>query len=205
MRLNPAAALGAALLIAPLAACSALSSGGGSPYGSGDPALAASNLGGGPIDPFLTNGQAVQRALDAIAARSGRPMRVTSIEADRINGLMVNVQEPKKHVNVDRYVVAPDGTLSGPAPVKMVSLGNGPVTAADVDRQAFDPKTIGFARLERTAREAIAKSNFPDARVTQWEIDGTAPDDRRYIYLEADRGRPVAAVNPNLTIARLQF
>jgi hypothetical protein len=132
-------------------------------------------------------------------------MRVTSIEADRINGLMVNVQEAKKHVNVDRYVVAPDGTLSGQAPVKMMSLGNGPVTAADIDRQASDPKTIGLARLKRTAREAIAKSNFPDARVTQWEIDGTAPDDRRYIYLEADRGRPVAAVNPNLTIARLQF
>jgi hypothetical protein len=144
-------------------------------------------------------------ALDAIAARSGRPMRVTSIEADRINGPMVDVQETKKHFNVDRYVVALDGALSGPAPVKMMSLGNGPVTAADVDRQAFDPKTIGFARLERTAREAIAKSNFPDARVTQWEIDGTAPDDRRFIYLEADRGRPVAAVNPNLTIARKVF
>jgi hypothetical protein len=79
------------------------------------------------------------------------------------------------------------------------------VTAADVDRQAFDPKMIGFARLERTAGEAIAKSNFPDARVTQWEIDGTARDDRRFMYLEADRGRPVAAVNPNLTIAHLQF
>jgi hypothetical protein len=31
----------------------------------------------------------------------------------------------------------------------MLSLGNGPVTAADVDLQAFDPKTIGSARLGR--------------------------------------------------------
>jgi hypothetical protein len=98
-----------------LAPCSAHSSGGGSAYGSGDPALAASNPGGGPIDPFLTNGQAVQRALDPIAARAGRPMRVTSIEADRLNGLIV-IKEPKKHVNVDRYVVRPMGRSPGRRP-----------------------------------------------------------------------------------------
>ncbi|MGB8909993.1 MAG: hypothetical protein WCC84_14705, partial [Candidatus Cybelea sp.] len=52
---------------------------------------------------------------------SGRPLRVTSISADRINGLMVDVQEPAHLVNVDHYVVAPaDGTLSGP--VKLMSL-----------------------------------------------------------------------------------
>jgi|HubBroStandDraft_6_1064221.scaffolds.fasta_scaffold665332_2 hypothetical protein len=39
-----------------LAACSGSSAGHNS-YGSGDPSLAAPNLGGGPIDPFLTDGQ----------------------------------------------------------------------------------------------------------------------------------------------------
>lgn len=52
-----------------LAACSGSSTGRNS-HGSGDPSLAAPNLGGGPIDPFLTDGQAVLRAFDAIAARS---------------------------------------------------------------------------------------------------------------------------------------
>jgi hypothetical protein len=187
-----------------LVACSGGSGGHGS-YGSGDPNLAAANPGGGVINPFLTDGQAVLSAFDAIAADSGRPLRVTSISADRINGLMVDVQEPAHHINVDHYVVAPDGTLTGPTPVKLVSLDGGPITVATVDQRAFNPKAIDFARLAHTAREAIAKSNYSDARVTEWELDGLGPDDRRYIYLESARARPVAVVNPDLKILRMQF
>jgi hypothetical protein len=194
----------AALFIAStLAACSG--SRGGSSYGSGDPSLAAPNPGGGPIDPFLTDGQAVLRALDAVASRSGRPMRITEISADGVNGLMVDVQEPKAHVNVDHYVVAADGSISGPTPVKLMSLDGGPITAASVDRRAFDPKAIAFGSLTQTAREAIKRSNYPDARVSQWEIDGLGPDDRRYIYLESARARPAAAVTPSLKIVRMSF
>ncbi len=188
-----------------VAACSASPSGGGS-YGAGDPNLVAPNPGGGSLDPFLADGKAVLRALDAIAFRSGTPLRVTSLDADRTNGLMVDVQEPKNHVNVDRYVVGLDGTLSGPTPAKMMKMGgSGPVTAADVDRQAFDPKAIAFARLTQTVREAIAKSTFADARVTEWEFSGVGPDDRKYIFFEAARGRPVAVVDANLKIVRMQF
>jgi hypothetical protein len=187
-----------------LAACSGSSTGRNS-YGSGDPNLAAPNLGGGPIDPFLTDGQAVLRAFDAIAAHSGRPMRVISLSADRVNGLMVDVQEPKNHINVDHYLVAPDGTLSGPTPVKMMSMDSGPITAAKIDQEAFDPKAIAFARLTQTARDAIALSKYPDARVTEWEFSGTGPDDREFIYLESSRARPVAVVNSQLKILRMQF
>ncbi len=186
-----------------LAACSG--SGGHSSYAAGDPNLAAANPGGGPIDPFLTNGQAVLAAFDAIAAHSGRPLRVTSITADRLNGLTVEVQEPAHHVNVDRYVIAPDGSLNGPTPVKLMSMDGGPVTAAIVDQRAFDPEAIAFGRLTQTARDAIAKSNYSDARVTEWELSGLGPDDRRYIYLESARARPVAVVSPQLHILRMQF
>ena len=188
-----------------VASCSSTSSGGGSPYGAGDPKLAAGNLGGGPIDPFLTDGQAVLRALDAIEARSGKPLRVITINADRFNGLSVDVQEPAHHVNVDRYIVAPDGTLTGPSPVKMISLRGGPITASEVDAEAFDPRAVGFARLARTAREAIVNSTYSDARVAQWEVDGLDPDDKRYIYLEAARGRPTAAVTADLRIVKMSF
>jgi hypothetical protein len=187
-----------------LSACSGSSSGHGA-YGSGDPNLAAANPGGGPIDPFLSDGAAVLRALDAVAARSGRPLRVTSISADQTNGLLVDVQEPAKHVNVDHYVVAPDGTLSGPTPVKLMSLSGGPIRTADVDARAFDPKAIAFDRLTPAIREAIAKSNYPDARVIEWEFGGIGPDDRKYIYFESARARPVAVVNPQLKILRMQF
>jgi hypothetical protein len=194
----------AAAVALALAGCSG-SSGGGSSYPAGDPNLAAPNLGGGPIDPFLANGQAVLSALDAIAQKSGMPMRVTSMNADRTNGLTVDVQQPANHVNVDEYIVAPDGKLSGPIPVKLSAMHGGPVTAADVDAQAFDPKKIAFARLAQTAKEAITKSNFSDARVSEWEINGLGPDARKYIYLDAARGRPVAVVNDDLKIVDMRF
>ena len=121
----------AAVFALVLTACSGPSSNGGSSYGAGDSRLAAPAPGSGAVDPFLSNGNAVLRALDAIAARSGRPLRVRRMSADQVNGLSVSVQEPKRHVNLDQYVVAPDGTLSGPTPVRLISsYGHGPVTAA---------------------------------------------------------------------------
>ena len=161
-----------------------------------------SSSGGGD---YLTDGAAVRRALDAIAAKSGTPLRVTSVSADGVSGLSVDVQEPKNHLDVDRYVVAADGTIAGPTPVKLMSLDGGPVTAASVDAQAFDPNAVGFERLSTTVREAIARSHFDDAHVNQWEIDGVGPDDRRYLYLDASRGRPVAVLRPNLTIADMRY
>jgi hypothetical protein len=174
-------------------------------YGSGDPNLAAANPGGGAIDPFLTDGHAVLLALDAIAQHSGKPMRITRISADGVNGLMVDVQEPAHHINVDHYVVAADGTLSGPTPVKLMSLDGTPITAAKVDERAFNPKAIAFANLTQTAREAITTSGYADARVSQWEIDGIGLDDRRFIYLESARARPSAEIDPQLKIVRMSF
>jgi len=126
------------------------------------------------------------------------------MNADQVNGLTVDVQEPIHRVNVDRYVVALDGTLSGPTPVQLMSMGgSGPVTAKDVDRETFDPKAVGFERLARTAREAIAKSTYSEARVAQWEFDG--PNGRRFMYLQAPRGRPAAVLGPKLTIESMSF
>jgi hypothetical protein len=196
---------GAMLAALALAGCA---SGGGSAhndYGQGDPNLAAPNPGGGPIDPFLTDGHAVVRALDAIAQKSGRPLRVTSINADGVNGLSVDVQEPKHPINVDHYVVAIDGTLTGPTPVKLMSLDGGPITAAKVDERAFDPNAIAFVRLASTAKQAIAKSGYSDARVSQWEIDGVGHDDRHFMYLESARARPAANIDSHLNIIGMSF
>jgi len=185
-----------------LAACS---SGGSARYGTGDPNLAAPNPAGGAIDPFLTDGHAVLQAFDAISARSGKPFRVTSVSADGVNGLSVDVQEPDHHVNVDRYVVAPDGTLAGPTPVRLTSLDGRPVTAQVVDYRSFDPHSVGFERLTSTARAAIAGSHYPDARVSEWEFGGIRPDDRRFMYLESARARPAAELGANLQIVALHY
>jgi hypothetical protein len=195
-----------------LASYPAASAAGNPLYGPGDPKLAAPNPLGGPVDPFLTNGEAVLRALDAIAARSGRPLRVTAMSANNVDGLTVDVQEPAHHVNVDRYVVAPDGTIADPKPVQVDPQAwdseanvNAPVTAAVVDRQAFDPNALDFARLAQTAREAIAKSGYSDTRVTAWEFKGAKPASSRWIYLEGARAKPSARVDAHLAIVGFEY
>lgn len=186
-------------------ACSATTLGGASSFGEADASLTAPNPGPGPLNPFLANGDAVVKALDAIAQKTGAPLRVTSMEADTMNGLTVNVQEPKNHINVDRYVVEPDGTIKGPEPVKLMSLGGGPITAKTVDDQTFDPKAIAFPKLARMIKTGIEKSNYPDARAANWEIGGIGPDDRRYVYLQSERARPAIAFEPDMSIVRVSF
>lgn len=188
MKHLPIGVAGAALAIIVFSACSARSSGGSSAGGD-----------------FLTDGHAVIRALDAVAEKSGTPMRITTISADGVSGLSVDVQEPKNHINVDRYIVASNGAITGPTPVRLMSLDGGPITAASVDLEAFDPKAVGFARLSTTVKEAIAKSHYSDAHVNQWEISGLGPNDRRFLYLESSRARPVAILRPDLTIAEMRY
>jgi hypothetical protein len=118
---------------------------------------------------------------------------------------MVDVQEPKHPINVDHYMVGIDGTLSGPTPVKMMSMDSGPVTAATITARAFDPNAIAFVRLSKTAQAAIAKSGYPDARVTQWEIDGIGKDDRHFMYLESARSRPAANIDSQLHIIGMSY
>jgi hypothetical protein len=132
-------------------------------------------------------------------------MRVTSLNADNLNGLTVEVQEPSHRINVDQYVVAPDGALTGPTPVQLHSLDGGPITVALVDARTFDPKSIAFENLTSAAKEAIAKSGQSDARVFQWEIDGIGRDDRRFMYLQSARSRPSAEIDDRLRIVRMQF
>jgi hypothetical protein len=187
-----------------LSACAG-SSGGGSSYGTGDPNVAASNPGGGPVSPFLADGRAVLRAFDAIEAKSGKPLRVTSLTSDRTNGLLVDVQENAHPINVDHYAVAPDGTMTGPTPVKLVSLNGGPITVSDVNYRAFDPRAVGFERLTQVAREGIAKSRYPDARVSEWDFAGIHADDRRFMYFDSARARPTAELGPHLTIVAVRF
>jgi len=42
-------------------------------------------------------------------------------------------------------------------------MDGAPINAAKVDQEAFYQKAIAFARLTQTARDAIAKSKYPDA------------------------------------------
>jgi len=176
MRLHAVVTLVA--LLAAMTACTGGKAGSPAPYGTGDPELAAANPYGGPSDPFLTDGNAVLRALDTIGQRYSTPLRLTSISAHANGGLILDVQKPADKGHVERYIVSPDGKVLGPIPVKLVVNG-GLATRRDIDVLLFDPKTIAFTRLDAAARDAIAHAKLGDARVYQWGLGGA----KKKIYM----------------------
>lgn len=169
----------AALLVAALAACSG-SKQNPAPYGTGDPNLAAINPYGGPIDPFLTNGDAVRKALATLPARYS-PVRLTSISAQNGGGLIADVVEPVRADKVVRYIFQSSGKTLGPIPVKLVIAG-AVATRADIAGLAFDPNTIAFSRLADGVRDAIARSKLQNGRISQWGLGGA----KKHVYMIID-------------------
>jgi hypothetical protein len=178
---------------------------GASPYGAADPRLTAPNPTGGPANPFLANGNAIAKALNAIAARSGRPLRIMNLEADTFNGLSAEVVEPRNRLHVDEYKIAIDGTMTGPFPVRLNGADGKAPTVADVDYNSLDPRIYHFAGLANAVREAIAKSKTPDARVSSWQIDRAWGEYQWGLTMDAQRSRPNVTLRPNATIERISF
>jgi hypothetical protein len=199
-RILSAAAIAATITL--LAACSGSKGTGDAPYGSGDPALGAPAP-SGSVSPFLTDGQAVARALDAVATKSGQPLRVTTIGANAAGGLTVDVLKSSANGNLGRYQVMPNGTIFGPIPEKLVS-GGGEVSAAQIQSRAFDPKAIAFVNLGRAERDAIAKSKLLGARVIEWDVSGLKAAERRALLLQAAGRQAVVQLDPQLNVVTIQ-
>ncbi len=176
-----------------------------SPYGAADPKLTAPNPTGGPANPFLTNGNAIVKALNAIAARSGRPLRIMNLEADTFSGLSAEVVEPRNHLHVDEYKIAIDGTMTGPFPVQLNGSDGNATTVAGVDYNSLDPRIYRFASLANAVREAIAKSKTPDARVSSWQIDRAWGQYQWGLTMDAQRSRPNVSLRPDATIENISY
>jgi hypothetical protein len=182
MRVHSIAA-GAVVLVAALAACSGSKQNQNqnpAPYGTGDPTLTAINVNGGPINPFLTDGNAVRRAIATVAPHYA-PLRLTSISAVSGAGLVLDVVEPIRRDKVVRYMFSPNGKTLGPIRVKLVVAG-AVATPADIAALAFDPNTIAFERLAPAVRDAIARSKLQDGRISQWGLGGA----KKHIYMVID-------------------
>ena len=174
-------AAGALVLAGALAACSGSKQNQNpAPYGTGDPTLAQANPNGGPLDPFLTDGDAVRRALATLAPHYA-PLRLTSISAQSSSGLILDVVDPARRDKVVRYILFPGGKTFGPIPVKLVVAG-AVATPADIARLEFDPNTIAFGRLASAVRDAIAHSKLSDGRVSQWGLGGA----KKHVYIIID-------------------
>jgi hypothetical protein len=169
----------AAILAAALVACSG-SKQSPAPYGTGDPTLAEVNPYGGPVDPFLTDGDAVRKVLATLAPHYA-PFRITSITATSGGGLTLDVVEPIRRDKVVRYIFIATGKTFGPIPVKL-EVGGAIATPADIARLAFDPKTIAFNRLTSAVRDAIARSKLQHGRISQWGLGGA----KKHIYMIID-------------------
>jgi hypothetical protein len=178
---------------------------GASPYGAADPRLTAPNPTGGPANPFLANGNAIVKALNAIAARSGRPLRLMNLEADTVNGLSAEVVEPRNHLHVDEYKIAIDGTMTGPFPVRLDGSDGKAPTVAGVDYNSLDPRMYHFAGLANAVRQAIAKSKASDARASSWQIDRAWGEYQWGLTLDAERSRPNVTLRPNATIENISY
>jgi len=180
MRVHVLAAA-AAMLVAAIVGCSGSKERQNpAPYGTGDPALAEVNPYGGPLDPFLTDGGAVRKALATLPARYA-PLRLTSISATEGRGLTIDVVEPIRHDKVVRYMILPTGKTFGPIPVKLV-IANKVATPADIAQLEFDPKAIAFERLTPAVREAITRSKLQDGRISQWGLGGA----KKHVYMIID-------------------
>ncbi len=191
-----------AATIALLTACSGSKNAASVSYGTGDPKLGVAAV-SGAINPFLTDGQTVTRALDAVAARAGQPLQVTLINANAAGGLTVDVRSVARHGNLDRYLVQTDGKMLGPIPEKLVSPAGVVITPAQIARLVWDPKAVPFARLPQMEREAIEKSKLAGARVAEWDVGGIKPHDRRVMLLEGVSGRAIVVFDAQMNIVRI--
>ena len=177
-------AASAAAIVAVFAACSGSKTGTTS-FGTGDPKLAATSP-VGTVNPFLTDGAAVQRALGILRARYGGTLRLTSIGAHAMGGLTADVQPPRNPGRIERYLISASGQMVGPIPVKLVIDGV-PVTRAGIEQLVFDPATISFARLAPALRDAIDRSKLTDGRVNQWGLDGAHKKIYMIVVTQSDR------------------
>jgi hypothetical protein len=201
MRILSTAAIAATIAL--LTACSGSKNAASVSYGNGDPKLGMPAL-AGAINPFLTNGETVTRALGAIQARAGQPLQVALISANAAGGLTVDVRSLANHGNLVRYLVQPNGTMLGPIPEKLVSPAGVVILPAEIARLVFDPKAVPFERLARMEREALAKSKLPGARVAEWDVGGIKPHDRRVMLLEGAGSRAVVVFDPQFNIVRIR-
>jgi hypothetical protein len=83
--------------------------------------------------------------------------------------VIAELQDPKKHENVDRYTLRA-GAVGEGDPIRLQGRLK---TAKDVDEAALDLATVDFAILPRMLAEATAQLPIADARVTHVMLDAS--------------------------------
>ena len=121
-----------------------------------------------PQDVNLFQGDNAQQAVAKIKAKIGAE-KVKVINAEiRQNKMKIQIQAPDNPKHIDEYTFE-KGSVSGPKPVEVFSLGNLEMTA---DRyHPTDLDEINFAAIPETIKQAIIRADTEGAEVELISMD----------------------------------
>ncbi len=116
----------------------------------------------------LFEGDNAKRAVAKIKAKIGAE-KVNVIRAEvRKHEIKIEIQAPGNPKNIDEYKFE-NGSVSGPKPVEVLTIGNVELTA---DKQhTTDLDEIDFAAIPETIKQAIALANTEGAEVKLISMD----------------------------------
>lgn len=121
-----------------------------------------------PKDVNLFEGDNAQQAVAKIKAKIGAE-KVKVITAEiRQNEMKIQIQAPDNPKNIDEYTFE-KGSVSGPKPVEVFSLGNLEMTADKYHPTDLDE--INFAAIPETIKQAIIRADTEGAEVELISMD----------------------------------
>jgi len=144
----------------------------------------------------LFEGDNAAKAASAIKSKVGSDkVNVISVEL-RKSEMVITIQSPKNPKDIDKYTYK-NGTVTGPEPVQVVSMGDLNMTGDKYD--TTDIGDIGFAAVPATVKQAIEASQLENAQVDLISMDDEVPDGgtigksrlvlKWRLFVESPRGR----------------
>lgn len=127
--------------------------------------------------------KAAQKIKDKIGTEKVQVIRV-NIEK---NEMEITVQSAKNPKDIDKYIYK-NGTVTGPEPVQVISMGNLSMTGDKYETTELGE--IGFAAIPDTVAKAISLSKLENAQVSSISMDNNYPETADP-SLKADREKQV--------------
>lgn len=127
---------------------------------------------GGLVKTDLFEGDNAAKAATAIKDKVGGPVNVIRVEMHS-DELEITIQSPKNPKDIDKWTYK-NGSVTGPEPVQVMSIGNATMTGDKYDTTPIDD--IGWANVPATIKKAIELSNLENAKVNLISMDGQRPE-----------------------------
>lgn len=120
----------------------------------------------------LFEGDNALKAANAIKDKVGGPVNVIRVEMHS-DELEITIQSPKNPKDIDKWTYK-NGSVTGPEPVQVMSIGNATMTGDKYDVTPIDD--IGWTNVPATIKKALDLSNLENAKVNLISMDGQYPE-----------------------------